>query len=135
MLGLAVGDALGARFEAQSSEHIRRRCPTISDLIAYPTDDIYYTDDTQMAIGVAETLIACGEIQKARLCEAFVTNYLPSRGYGMGARAVLDAMENGDDYRQVANEYYPGGSYGNGAAMRVAPIGLLFASNPQCLWE
>ena len=103
--------------------------------MAYPKDELWYTDDTQMAIGVAETLVACGEIQEAKLCQAFVSNYLPSRGYGQGARAVLDAMEEGEDYRRVANEYFPGGSYGNGAAMRVAPIGLLFASDPERLWK
>ena len=44
-----------------------------------------------------------------------------ARGYGRGARAVLDAMEAGEDYRQVAERHFPGGSFGNGAAMRVAP--------------
>jgi poly(ADP-ribose) glycohydrolase ARH3 len=35
----------------------------------------------------------------------------------------------------VAAEYFPGGSYGNGAAMRVAPVGLLFRDRPETLWE
>ena len=57
------------------------------------------------------------------------------RGYGRGARAVLDAMEDGEDYRRVAEEYFPGGSYGNGAAMRVAPVGLLSRDDPVRLRE
>jgi poly(ADP-ribose) glycohydrolase ARH3 len=135
LLGLAVGDALGGRFEARTAESIRDRCPGVEQLMAYPQDELWYTDDTQMAIGVAEALAACGEIVEARLCEAFVANYVPSRGYGWGARAVLGAMEDGRDYRQVAAEHFPGGSYGNGAAMRVAPVGLLFRDDPACLWE
>src|SRR6478735_3150275 len=79
-----------------------------------------------MTIGVAETLVARGEIVEQHLCSAFVANFVPSRGYGRGARAVLDAMEEGRDYRAVAERHFPGGSFGNGAAMRVAPIGLLF---------
>ena len=46
--------------------------------------------------------------------------------HGRGARLVLEAMEEGRDYRQVAEQHFPGGSFGNGAAMRVAPVGLLF---------
>jgi poly(ADP-ribose) glycohydrolase ARH3 len=126
LLGLAVGDALGGRFEAQSGDAIRARAPDAAALMDYPKDDIWYTDDTQMAIGVAEALLADGAIHEPRLCAAFVANYVPSRGYGRGARAVIEAMEEGRDYRAVAERYYPGGSFGNGAAMRVAPVGLFF---------
>lgn len=135
LLGLAVGDALGGKFEAQSADAIRARFPTIDSLIAYTQEEIWYTDDTQMAIGVGEALVQNGEIQEDALCRAFVANYVPSRGYGRGARAILEAMEEGRDYRQVAEQYFPGGSYGNGAAMRVAPIGLLFRDQRVRLWE
>lgn len=134
-LGLAVGDALGGLFEAQSPDAVRGRFPTVETLFDYLQDEIWYTDDTQMTIGVAETLVERGEVIEDSLCRAFVANYVPSRGYGRGARAVLNAMEEGQDYRQVAEEYFPGGSYGNGAAMRVAPIGLLFRDGRRRLWE
>jgi poly(ADP-ribose) glycohydrolase ARH3 len=135
LLGKAVGDALGGRFEAQSADHIRSRFPSVEKLIAYPTDELWYTDDTQMAIGVCEALVDRGEIVEESLCKAFVGNYVPSRGYARGARLVLEAMEEGQDYRQVAAQYFPGGSYGNGAAMRVAPVGLLFRNNHTRLME
>src|SRR5260221_4101343 len=44
-------------------------------------------------------------------------------------------MEDGKDYRAVAEKHFPGGSYGNGAAMRVAPVGLLFRDDRPRLWE
>jgi poly(ADP-ribose) glycohydrolase ARH3 len=135
LLGLAIGDALGGKFEAQSPDAIRARFPTAARLITYAQEEIWYTDDTQMAIGVCEALIERGQIVEDCLCRAFVTNYLPSRGYGQGARAVLEAMEDGRDYRQVAEQHFPGGSYGNGGAMRVAPVGLLFRKNHEQLWE
>src|SRR6516165_7388331 len=135
LFGLAVGDALGGKFEAQAADAIRARFPTVESLITYPQEEIWYTDDTQMAIGVSEALIESGEIVEEVLCRAFVANYLPSRGYGRGARAVLDAMEDGRDYRQVAEQHFPGGSFGNGAAMRVAPVGLVFRNDPRRLWE
>jgi poly(ADP-ribose) glycohydrolase ARH3 len=136
MIGLAVGDALGGLFEGQTADYIARRFPTPETLIAQPpTDLLTYTDDTQMAIGVAEALVERGAISEEALCRAFVANYIPSRGYGRGARAVLDAMEEGEDYRQVAEQYFPGGSFGNGAAMRVAPIGLVFHQDLDRVWE
>src|SRR5262249_16640886 len=135
LYGLAVGDGLGGKFEAQSAEAIRARFPTADRLIAYPQEEIWYTDDTQMTMGVAEALIERGEIVEEVLCRAFVANYVPSRGYGRGARAVLDAMEDGLDYRQVAEEHFPGGSFGNRAAMRVAPVALLFRDDRVRLWD
>jgi poly(ADP-ribose) glycohydrolase ARH3 len=135
LLGLAVGDALGGRFEAQSAEAVRARFPSVDALIAYPQDEIWYTDDTQMAIGLAEALIERGEVVEENLCQAFVANYTPSRGYGRGARVVLGAMEEGRDHRKIAEEYFPGGSFGNGAAMRVAPVGLLFRDDHERLRE
>lgn len=134
LMGLAVGDALGGKFEAQSADSIRARFPSAEQLIAYPQEEIWYTDDTQMAIGVCEALIERGEIVEEVLCRTFVANYLPSRGYGRGTRAVLDAMEQGHDYRQAAEQHFPGGSFGNGAAMRVAPVGLVFHNDRLRLW-
>jgi poly(ADP-ribose) glycohydrolase ARH3 len=135
LFGLAVGDALGAKFEAQSAEGIRTRFPSADQLIAYPQEEIWYTDDTQMAIGICEALIEKSEIVEDVLCRAFVANYVPSRGYGRGARAILEAMEDDGDYRQVAERHFPGGSFGNGAAMRVAPVGLLFRDDLDVLRE
>jgi poly(ADP-ribose) glycohydrolase ARH3 len=134
LLGCAIGDALGGKFEAQPGDAIRARFPSTDALIAYPQEEIWYTDDTQMTIGVAEALIESGEIVEAVLCRKFVDNYVPNRGYGRGARAVLDAMEDGRNYREVAEQYFPGGSFGNGAAMRVAPVGLVFRNDPARLW-
>jgi poly(ADP-ribose) glycohydrolase ARH3 len=135
LFGLAVADALGGKFEAQSAEAIRARFPTAERLIAYPQEELWYTDDTQMTIGVCEALIEHGEIVEESLCRTFAANYVPSRAYGRGARAVLAAMEDGRDYRQVAEQHFPGGSFGNGAAMRVAPVGLLFRDDRRRLWE
>src|SRR4051794_14295405 len=124
LLGLAVGDALGALFEGKHASYVRQSCPDLARLLSYPREDIWYTDDTQMMIGVAETLVAQGEIAGAALGRAFAGNYVPARGYGFGARRVLEAMEEGRDHRAVAAGTFRGGSFGNGGAMRVAPVGL-----------
>jgi len=120
ILGLAVGDAVGAHFEGQTCDTIARHYRTAASLIENPPPgELWYTDDTQMAISIAETLVACGRIDEETLCARFAANYLPQRGYGRGAKVVLQAMCDGEDHRYWAENLFPGGSFGNGAAMRV----------------
>ena len=136
LLGLAVGDALGAHFEGRSPEGIAQQYQTPQALIKSPPyGELWYTDDTQMAIGVAETLVACGRIEQDELCRRFAENYVAERGYGRGARVILEAMRDGQDHQSLAQNYFPGGSYGNGAAMRSAPIGLAYRLDLPGLWE
>ena len=136
LLGLAVGDALGAPYEGLPCREIFFRFGTPDVLVKNPSGDtLYYTDDTEMMIGVAETLAECGTIREERLVRAFAENYHPERGYGEGARKVIERMCRGKDYRALAQTIFPGGSFGNGAAMRVAPVGLLFTKDPDEVWR
>lgn len=129
LLGQAVGDALGAPYEGLPDDVIHRMGPA-DRLVREPTEDVlYYTDDTQMAIGVAETLIERGGIDEDALAASFAANYDPDRGYGPGAVRILEAVRDGADWRPLAEGIFPGGSLGNGAAMRAAPIGLLFGDD------
>jgi poly(ADP-ribose) glycohydrolase ARH3 len=130
LLGLAVGDGVGAPFEGLPPGMIYDNFGAGDDILRNPDGEtLYYTDDTQMMIGVAETLAEHGRVVEEALCRAFVTNYQPERGYGQGARRVLEAMAAGGDWRELARTQFPGGSLGNGAAMRVAPVGLLFCDD------
>ena len=90
-------------------------------------ETLSYTDDTQMMIGVAETLVKHGEIVPNYLCQRFAQNYQKGRGYGQGVRPLIEAMAIGE-FNQETTPFlvFENGSYGNGAAMRVAPVGLLF---------
>src|SRR5262249_51968089 len=136
LLGLAIGDAVGAQYEGQTADYIARRFRSVDALLEnIPPNGLYYSDDTQMAIGVAETLVNCGCIDEGEICRRFAANYTPHRGYGRGARVVLDAMVEGQDHKWLAANVFPGGSLGNGAAMRVAPVGLVFRQAYDLLWQ
>jgi len=127
LLGLAVGDALGAPFEGLPAEFILWHAGSVPDVLARPlTEPLRYTDDTEMMIGVVETLLTHGQVRPDALLQQFAANYHPDRGYGRGARQILEAAVAGADADRVAKSAMPGGSFGNGAAMRVAPVGLLF---------
>jgi poly(ADP-ribose) glycohydrolase ARH3 len=130
LLGQAVGDGLGAPYEGLPADHIYWTFGPASGLVESPREaTLRYTDDTRMMIGVAETLADRGEIVEEALCAAFAAHYDPDRGYGPGARKILQALRDGDDWRTLAETVFPGGSLGNGAAMRAAPIGLLFGDD------
>src|SRR6185437_928617 len=130
LLGLAVGDAVGAPFEGLSSETIYREFGDISRLITrLDLDEIQYTDDTQMTIGVCECLLEKQSIDPDYLAQCFQLNYDAGRGYGQGVQRILDAMRRDEDWKHLVGTLFPGGSFGNGAAMRVAPIGLAFFDN------
>lgn len=136
LLGLAVGDALGAPYEGLTAADVFFMFGSAESLTSNPSgDELRYTDDTEMAIAVAEALADDGEIRAERLVRAFAENYHEERGYGEGARKVLRAMCDGGDHAAVAASLFPGGSFGNGAAMRVAPVGLVFADSLDAVWE
>jgi poly(ADP-ribose) glycohydrolase ARH3 len=85
-----------------------------------------YTDDTAMMIGVAESLIEKGRFNAEHRVQVFVRNYdaEPWRGYGPGPPNIFRMIKSHLSWKTIAEKMYPGGSYGNGSAMRVAPIGL-----------
>jgi poly(ADP-ribose) glycohydrolase ARH3 len=128
LLGLAVGDALGAAWEGMTSDLIFEMGPA-DKIVEHATGrEIFYTDDTQMTISVVQTLIERGAIDKHHLARKFAENYHPDRGYGQGARQIINAIGAGEDWEALAASIFNGkGSLGNGAAMRVAPLGLYFA--------
>ncbi|MHC4517488.1 MAG: ADP-ribosylglycohydrolase family protein [Planctomycetota bacterium] len=90
-----------------------------------------YTDDTAMTIGVAESLIASRGFDADHMAQTFARNYAtePWRGYGYGPPMIFKMMRDGIAWRDAAQRLYPGGSFGNGSAMRVAPVGLLFSDD------
>ncbi|MET0556302.1 MAG: ADP-ribosylglycohydrolase family protein [Vicinamibacteria bacterium] len=123
--GLSVGDALGARWEGAAFNPLR-----LAIEITPVEATARWTDDTQMALSIVDELCARGSIDRDALAAAFARRYEPWRGYGAGMHALLPALRDGGDWRALAESVFPGGSYGNGSAMRVAPLGAYFQEEP-----
>jgi ADP-ribosylglycohydrolase len=124
LTGLSVGDALGAQFFMVGR--------SLSDLIAGrpPAAPWEWTDDTEMACSVVAELRDRGGIDPAALATAFAERCEPYRGYGAGAFTILREIRSGRPWREAAGAAFGGqGSCGNGAAMRVAPLGAYFADS------
>ena len=132
LLGTAVGDALGAPFEGWH----RVRLEEIES-VTERRDILVYTDDTHMMIGVAESLIRCKGFDGEDMAQTFVRNYEldPFRGYGPGPPRIFRLIRSGEPWDKAAQRLYGGGSYGNGSAMRVAPIGVFYHDSLDRLGE
>lgn len=126
LFGTFIGDALGRPLEgAVTSDE-----GAIVERIEKIDSPLLYTDDTQMAISVFEEMAEHGRIDKESLKNRFLNRFDPSRGYGAGIFTLIKEWENGTDLDTAAESLFNGeGSFGNGAAMRVAPVSLFFSIN------
>lgn len=123
--GLSVGDALGEQFFLAPDQ--------IRVAIAqrrHPAPPWHWTDDTNMALSIVEILVEHGSIEADQLAANFARRYDPARGYGPSMHAVLGRIGDGEPWQAVTRGQFGGhGSFGNGAAMRVAPLGAWFSED------
>lgn len=127
LAGLSLGDAFGECFFDNAVLLTALQLPG-----ALPPAPWTYTDDTEMALAVVEVLADNGRIVQERLAQVFARRYLrePRRGYGGTAHEILRAIGEGTPFATAAGRAFSGmGSMGNGAAMRVAPLGAYFADD------
>ncbi len=134
LLGGMVGDIIGAAVEAESPGYIRKTFKNLDDILALESvpelftgewEVGHFTDDTQMTLSVAEWLTSDIPLDSRNLLEHFCRAYEPWRHYGSGTRLILESFPNARDrWPELATAMFPQGSYGNGSAMRVAPVGL-----------
>jgi poly(ADP-ribose) glycohydrolase ARH3 len=130
LLGTFTGDALGMPFEGRRHDDI----PVAPEMMDARRGRGTYTDDTQMMIALAESLLDCGEVDETRLAEAFLDAFDPDRGYGRGTRKVFARWRAGVPVATAADDLFAGeGSRGNGGAMRIAPVSVRFARDPEQL--
>lgn len=121
LLGTFVGDALGMPFEGAAPNAVEPPLEMVEARLGRGT----YTDDTQMAIALAESLLRCDVVEPGDLQRSFLEAFDPRRGYGAGTQEVFRLWREG--VVDAASRVFKDGSFGNGAAMRVAPVAVRFA--------
>ncbi|MBI5303833.1 MAG: ADP-ribosylglycohydrolase family protein [Chloroflexi bacterium] len=125
LIGLAVGDALG---DLGRRDDYRKRYGIVTNLYA----DAKSTDDTEFALLTARTLLDCrGDLTTAAVVTAWQRYIIDNGGvferggmpqYGAVANLKRGALPPLSGQDNVAN-------YDDGAAMRVAPIGIVCAGD------
>lgn len=126
LLGLAVGDALG---DLGRSDLYRQRYGIITNLY----EGARSTDDTEFAVLTAQTLLDCGGRLTVDGVVACWKTYILDQG-GLGERAgkplygAVANLERGllPPYSGIDNVH----SDDDGAAMRIAPVGIVCAGDP-----
>jgi len=129
LLAGAIGDALGRPVEQWPAHDVAARFGRVRDFQKWhgwtkgPIGTI--TDDTQLTMVVGESLLANGGVAPEDLARRLV-NWLPTgRGKGWATTAAVLRLARGVPWWEAGED-----SAGNGAAMRVAPIGLAYATRP-----
>lgn len=123
--GLSLGDALGSQFFVPVNYPLLKKC-------ALPPAPWQWTDDTEMACSVLAVLAEHGRIDQDALARSFAEHHDFDRGYGPAVNRMLRLIREGGDWRELAAALFNGqGSWGNGAAMRIAPLGAWYADDPE----
>lgn len=135
LIGLAVGDAIGATVEFEAPGTFT----PVQDMIGGGPHDLNpgeWTDDTSMALCLAESLVECSgfdpDDQMNRYVQWYREGYLSAKTYcfdiGNTVREALVRFEqSGEPY---AGSTHPM-SAGNGSLMRLAPIPMYYATHPE----
>jgi ADP-ribosyl-[dinitrogen reductase] hydrolase len=134
LLGLACGDALGRPVEFKSERQISERYGEVTEMLAQgthrqPAGTI--TDDTEMALCIAESLVAKGGFDRADVAERFVA-WLASGPFDVGlmTRDAVERIREGTPPDEAGHEVWrerpEGSNAGNGSVMRCAPHGIAF---------
>jgi ADP-ribosyl-[dinitrogen reductase] hydrolase len=143
LLGLAVGDALGAPLEFKSAEEILRayggpvRDMLGGGFLGWQLGE--WTDDTAMAVCIAESILSQGRFDPADVAERFLRWFHSGpRDVGNTISVAMRALASGERWDRAgrwAHDQLGGRSAGNGAIMRCAPIALLEYHHPERLIE
>ncbi len=127
LLGCAIGDALGFPFEGAPPESIARIPTLADDFVLRPRGRFQkgqYTDDTQMTLALAESIVAEGKVDGRAIAHKFAQLWREGTILGAG-HACTEAVERllqGVPWMSAGAAI---GRAGNGAAMRASPLGLL----------
>lgn len=123
--GLSIGDAFGECFFSNPNEVER-----LIDHRCFPEAPWRWSDDTQMAISIVDVLGRHGTIDQDDLAQCFGERYEPGRAYGPAMHDLMRQYRVGGNWKELAPAMFDGsGSFGNGSAMRIAPLGAYFADD------
>jgi ADP-ribosyl-[dinitrogen reductase] hydrolase len=137
LLGLAVGDALGAPLEGSSPP---RAAQAIEDGLEMSGGGAWtageWTDDTAMALCLAESIAENGLLDTTDLAVRYIAWARKGKGIGRTTRAALRGAASAADARARAEKFYreTGAAAGNGTVMRATPIGLSATSVEDAVW-
>jgi ADP-ribosylglycohydrolase len=86
-----------------------------------------------MTLALAESIVESGEADPEDIADKFSQCCDLTRGYAIGTIKAVQALRAGAAWHQVSRVVFEKGSFGNGGAMRVSPVGLFYHHNREAL--
>ena len=135
LLGSAVGDALGAPFEFQPGGRYSARFPRrvlggAGEMVGGgPWAPGEFTDDTHMALALAESLVSHGRLHPEDLWARWRAWAADAKDVGILTRQALSCSTH-DGAAAHAHRANGGKSAGNGSLMRNVPVALFHHDSP-----
>lgn len=132
LVGQGIGDSLGVPFETLGDkihdglatwDGSFQPCPRLG------TEAGMFSDDTEMAIALSESLLACNGFNGADVAKHYLAWSLATpHGMGSTTRKAMENLRAGKQHFEsgVKFEDLQAGSVGNGTAMRCSPLGVIF---------
>lgn len=117
LLGLYIGDAIGAMYEFETESKLRNKCFTVNNIIVeggpHGLSKGQITDDSEMAISMAKSIIENGSYNPKKAREWYM-KWINSNPFDVG-----NTVGNALYFNQISAD-----SESNGALMRLAPIAI-----------
>lgn len=140
LLGLAVGDALGAPAQFLSPDQIAERWGVLTEMVGGGPHDVApgeTTDATEMTLALAESLVATGRFNPDDIARRYLEWFAGGpKDVSLTVRTVLLSLRAGtslDLASRRAHEILGSPTAGNGSLARCAPIALFYRSDAEAL--
>lgn len=133
LMGLAIGDALGMPHEFRSADDIRDKHGRVTFYMYGETLNLgpgQYTDDTIMALSIAESIVDRRDVDPQDIGQRFVAWYESNdlRGIGTTMKWAVERLKAGESWKTAGEKGM--WATGNAAAARIAPIAMFDYRSP-----
>lgn len=141
LVGALLGDCLGSPFEFEDEDEdpspiVLQKFFEKLEGPAFKTPKYPYTDDSAMTKCITQSFVNQGCLDEKDLARRFVTEFYSDRRrshtYGQHVVDVFEklrAQKYAEPFKPASEQFNGSGSYGNGGAMRVAPVALFCHSD------
>jgi poly(ADP-ribose) glycohydrolase ARH3 len=124
LVGTMVGDSLGFALDGTDPAPLHHRFPTPDSI--RQSEPGRYGAATEMTIATAESLIAHPDFDAADMAARIAAEATDARGYGAGTDGAIARLRAGIPWSEAAAGRAGRACFGNGAAVRMAPVGARF---------
>lgn len=123
LVGVLIGDSIGSLVEGDAPSSVAHRWATPSSVARVVPGQ--YSAVSEMTAALAASLASEPRFDGEDFAKKLLAGATPRRGYGEGTRRALDLLRAGGAWDEASATFPGRGCFGNGAAARAVPVGLV----------